>query len=136
MGKKSIAEKIRRGFGVTISKVVDSFVIMTKLTHEQALAYLPLCEAGVQTVYGMIGEWVDVERNEERLALAAAGIAFYSYSLAVQSGNLEGVNSFKLGELTVQQNEGSLEKAKSLRDEMLSYISDLLKQDAVVFKGV
>ena len=111
------------------SQIMDNFIILTGLSPESALPYQPLCRASLEKVMARLGSWVDTQKNQDRISMAAAADAAYVYLLTQASGG-----NFRLGELSVEDER--LGEVESLKELMERYIGDLLDQGTFAFLEV
>ena len=78
----------------------------------------------------------DADRDDVRIAQAAAGLAYYALCVR-RAGNSDGVESFKAGDITVKKGaDSSLEFAASVRDAALAELTPLLSDDGFFCCGV
>ena len=107
--------------------VMNDFCTLTGLSAEEALSWLSLCRSSIQRLTSSLGSWADIQANEERLALAAAGMAAYSWS-TLQGGNVQGEN-FTIGDISIGSSSGTQSGAKETMESLLDLIRDLLQPD-------
>ena len=78
----------------------------------------------------------DADRDDVRIAQAAAGLAYYALGVR-RAGNSDGVESFKAGDITVKKSaDSSLKFAASGRDAALAELTPLLSDDGFFCCGV
>lgn len=112
-----------------IGKELEYFSLMTGLTPEEALPWLPLCSSCRERIQAQLRPGV-VWEQEERLAFACGAMASYLYQ---QRGGEE-LSQIKLGDVTVQAK--NVEQAAKLQEEAWNMIGDLVDKAGVQLLGV
>lgn len=93
-----------------------------------------ICAATVIELEAMLRDDIDYPMNSERICYAAAAMAFYKYCAVMTASDSGG---FKAGSLTVSEKSAdNVSLAKSIRDDGLDMISDLLKNRSFAFVTV
>ncbi|MCI8648798.1 MAG: hypothetical protein HFG20_01630 [Anaerotruncus sp.] len=105
------------------TQVLAQFARLSGLSLEQAQEWSVLCDAAAARLEGMLRE--DADTADARLALAAAGMAYYQYRLLRQDGS---ASSVKIGEVSVSNSSesGRLEDVRTLQEELLAAAAPLL----------
>ncbi|WP_101910253.1 hypothetical protein [Marasmitruncus massiliensis] len=105
-----------------LEQVYQQFARFAGLDAEAGRVWLPLCEAAVAKLRGMLAS--GAEENDARLVLAVAGEAYYQYALARGTD----AQSVKIGEISVSSQSGTgAQSVRALRDELLAGASSLLE---------
>lgn len=79
---------------------------------------------------------VDADRDDVRIAQAAAGLAYYALCVR-RAGSADGIHSFKAGDISVEKSADiSLKFAASVRDSALAELTPLLSDDGFFCCGV
>ncbi len=105
-----------------LEQVYQQFARFAGLDAEAGRIWLPLCEAAIAKLRGMLVP--DAPENDARLVLAAAGEAYYQYALARGTD----AESVKIGEISISSQSGTgAQSVRALRDELLAGASPLLE---------
>lgn len=117
-----------------ITLVLESFMLVSGLTKEEAEKWLPLCHWAVASLYGRLRSDADVVTNQKSLCYAAGVAAYYKYMLrmAAQTGS----SRFSVGDVTVTENiSDGVQAAKTMYDEAIASVEQLFG-DGFAFMGV
>lgn len=116
-----------------IFKALDFFKLYTGLEQSQAVKWLPLIASAKAQITHRLRS-AEKEENGDRLAEAAAALAFYKYTITKASNE---DLSFKAGSVSVScADSKKIAAAKANLDAVLSSVSDLLTDDDFAFVGV
>ena len=108
------------------------FQLLTGLEETEAESWKGLCEAAAQQLEPHI--LPDVDPDDSRLILAAAGQACYQYGLA--NGQMD-ANSISVGGISVsKQTDAGLNRLKALREELLAAAGELLDYGTGILRQV
>ena len=78
----------------------------------------------------------DADRDDVRIAQAAAGLAYYALCVR-RAGSADGIQSFKAGDISVEKSaDSSLKFAASVRDSALAELTPLLSDEGFFCCGV
>lgn len=105
-----------------IDQIYSQFRLFAGLSEVQAGDWLPLCRASARRIEA--ARLPDTPADDERLVLAAAGDAYYQYTLTRAAGNAQ---SFRIGDISVSESANSTpDGVRQLRDELLANAAGLL----------
>ncbi len=114
--------------------VLESFMLVSGLTKEEAERWLPLCHWAAASVYGRLRSDVDVIAHRAAVCYAAGVTAYYKYVLRNAAQN--GSSRFSVGDVTVSENvNDGVKAAKALYDEAMASVEHLFG-DGFAFMGV
>ena len=104
------------------------------LQQDAAAEALPLCRSALESLTSRLKP--DADRADSRLIRAAAGLAYYKWTLRNASLD-DGITHFKAGDVTVSRSySAALDYAERVRDESLVDALPLLRDEAFVFRSV
>ena len=119
---------------VSINSVLNRLRQLVTLDEQGAENALPLCGLCLEEIYSKLRNGAD--KNDTRIAQAAAGLAFYRMMLrnAAEGSN---ATSFKAGDVTVTRSPAAgMELAIAVRDEAFACAADLLEDRNFIFRQV
>lgn len=107
-----------------IEQVYAQFAFFAGLSSQAAVGWHSLCDAVVQRLTSRLRP--DADAADARLVLAAAGEAYYQYSLAQGTGTAQSV---RVGDIAVSDQSGGANGSniQRLRDELLWNAAELLE---------
>lgn len=111
----------------TEMKIVTYFAMLSGISSEEALRWEPLCRACAEELRSRLRKSVVEEEHSERLALAAAAMANYRFSL-LENG---GAGSVRVGEISYNYSE-----IGKIKEELLYMVKDLLDTEGMELKSV
>lgn len=118
-----------------LSQVFDRFMLITGLDFSEASPYMVLCSEALADISRRLKKGVDTSKQGDRLAAAAASLAYYKYAL--MSSASQGTASFSAAGVKISPNsEKSTLLAKHVRDDALADIADLLEDTEFVVRQV
>lgn len=114
--------------------VLEQLQRLMPMEEEAVERAIPICSQCLDEINENLRD--DADKNDKRIALAAAGLAYYQ--LMITSISADGtVTSFRAGDVTVSKNPGAiLETAANIRDEALARAVPILKDRDFVFRQV
>ncbi|MGN1081057.1 MAG: hypothetical protein ACI4QV_03095 [Acutalibacteraceae bacterium] len=116
-----------------IFKTLDLFMLYTGLDRDEAAKWLPLIASSKAAITNRLKK-SETEENADRIAEAAAALAFYRFVLTEES-SLSG--SFSAGSVSVTNGgKERINTAKANLETVLDSVSDLLCDDDFAFVGV
>ena len=99
---------------------------------------LALCKASLHEIEAMLK--ADADRNDVRIASAAASLAFYKMMLKNSLSSSGEITGFKAGDVSITQNAGStdkqLERAERLYAKALESIVPLCTDNGFAFENI
>lgn len=99
---------------------------------------LDLCRTSLREIEARLKS--DADRNDVRIASAAAALAFYKMLLKKTFSCSDEITSFKAGDVSITQNTGDnskqLEKAEKLYSEALKNIIPLCTDNSFAFENI
>lgn len=111
---------------------------LTEIEESEQENILELCKASLREIEAMLK--VDADRNDARIASAAASLAFYKMSLKRSFSSSEEITSFKAGDVSITQDTGGsskqLERAEKLYSEALKGIIPLCTDNGFAFENI
>lgn len=111
---------------------------LTEIEESEQENTLELCKASLREIEAMLK--VDADRNDARIASAAASLAFYKMSLKRSFSSSEEITSFKAGDVSITQDTGGsskqLERAEKLYSEALKSIIPLCTDNGFAFENI
>ncbi len=114
--------------------VLNSLRQITVLDSEGAADALPLCLASIEEIRMMLKSGVD--EDDPRAVNAAAGLAFYKYTLRNLSDE-DSVTSYKAGDVVVSKSASFVtDRAAKIRDDAYLAALPLMRDDAFIFTQV
>ncbi len=114
--------------------VLESFILVSGLTREEAERWLPLCHWAVASIYGRLRPEADVIANQTALCYAAGTMAYYKFVLreVAQSNR----SQFSVGDVSLTEDHAeTMEAAKALYEDALRSVEHLFG-DEFAFVGV
>lgn len=116
---------------MNLEQVYREFRRMSGITAQEFLEWRAICGLFAEQIAKQVSEGADA--SDPRLALAAAGQAYYQYALT-QAGR--GGQNVKIGDLSVSQSAKPLEHVKALRDELFAAAAPLLDGGFAILRQV
>lgn len=123
---------------------VTAWLVKEYLGHlTQAEGYeddeiIALCKASLREIEAMLK--ADADRNDVRIASAAASLAFYKMTLKNSFSSSDNVTSFKAGDVSITQDKGGtdkkLERAERLYAKALESIVPLCTDNGFAFENI
>lgn len=104
------------------ARVLEQFCLLAGCSAAEAMRWAPLAQSCAGRLERRLREGADAAGNAAALALAAAGMLFYQYVMALGAGD----GDVRLGEITIQNGAAGAEHARGLRDELLRNVEHLL----------
>ena len=106
---------------------------MASIDEEGTAFGLSLCVTSLEEIRARLRDGAD--EQDDRLARAAAGLAFYK--LALKRMTRDGAVGFKAGDVSVTQNPAELLAiAAKVRDEALTAAAPLLRDELFLFQHI
>ena len=119
---------------ITAQTVLFRLRQLVTLDSEGAENVLPLCGLCLEETRAKLK--ADADKNDPRIAQAAAGLAYYRTVLR-NAADSEGTTSFKAGDVTVTRTPAAmLEIAAQVRDDAFIQAADLLVDRDFIFRQV
>ncbi len=114
--------------------VLARFRQLTTIDDTEAENILPLCVVNLQRVMAVINEKAD--KNDIRIANAAAALTFYDYTLK-QTAQTDNVTSFKAGDVTVSKTTANMmDTAETLKKDALFELTPIMKDTDFIFMNI
>ncbi len=113
--------------------VLECLHTLLPLTDDERTKALPLCRSAAEEVREKLRSGADPD--DARLSRAAAGIAYYRWSLLRNAPNAD-VTYFKAGDVTVRRDAAQEKRAAEVRDELLQAALPLLRDERFLFRAV
>jgi hypothetical protein len=120
-----------------ISEVSKEFENLSGLSKSEILNWMHLITKSTKDIESMIDSTVDINKVCGRLYYAAAALAYYRY--IVQSiTQQESVDYISAGDIKISHrvNANILDIARELKDDAISSLDDLKRQNTFIFKSV
>lgn len=112
-------------------QIFSRFLLLSGLEAQEALRYRPFCEEAGRALSARLRP--EAQGADERLAAAAAAMAFYQYALLQSSQN--NAASFSAGDIRVTKDEkGALAAAAVLREQAIAAAAPLLQDEGFAFR--
>ncbi len=119
---------------ITAQTVLFRLRQLVTLDSEGAENALPLCALCLEETMSKLRP--DADKEDMRIAQAAAGLAYYRTILR-NVADCEGTTSFKAGDVTVTRTPAAmLEIASQIRDDAFLQAADLLVDRNFIFRQV
>lgn len=124
---------------MTAWEVLDSLSLLTQIDESCKDEYLTLCKASLKEIEAMLNK--DADRNDARIAAAAAANAFYKLSFKqIFASSQEEITNFKAGDVSITQsskdNSTQLDKAEKLYSKALESIIPLCQDNGFAFENI
>ena len=120
---------------MNLEKVLEHFAIIANISITEGSPWILLCEDACNDILAHLKDSVNVSEHSRRLAVAAASLAFYRYSLYNSASGA--TESFSAGELRIKTDVKSTVKlAYSVWAEAKHNIADLLRDDDFTFERI
>lgn len=114
--------------------VLSRFLFLTDIDSNEAFNCAPFIYDAMAEISEMLLPEAFTEESSRRITAAAAALAAYRYRVILTArGDCNGI---KAGDVTISPNEKVLAAAKDIYIESLAKISDLVKDEEFIFKGV
>lgn len=114
--------------------VLNRFLFLTDIDGNEAYNCAPFIYDAMAEISEMLLPEAFNEESSRRITAAAAALAAYRYRLILTArGECNGI---KAGDVTVNPDEKALKAAKDIYIEGLAKISDLIRDEEFIFKGV
>ncbi len=114
--------------------VLEQLKRLMPMNEEAVEKAIPICGQCLEEIRGNLRD--DADKEDKRIALAAAGLAYYQLMIASISAD-DAVTSFRAGDVTVTKNPVAImEIAANIRDEALARAVPILKDRDFVFRQV
>ena len=111
---------------------------LIKTDESEQAQTLELCKASLREIEAMLKP--DADRNDVRIACAAAALAFYKMILKRSFAESEDITSFKAGDVSITQDTGGsakqLERAEKLYSQALEGIIPLCTDNGFAFENI
>lgn len=111
---------------------------LTEIEESEQEKMLELCRASLREIEAMLKP--DADRNDVRIASAAASLAFYKITIKNSFSSSEDITSFKAGDVSITQDTGGsskqLERAEKLYSEALKSIIPLCTDNGFAFENI
>lgn len=111
---------------------------LTEIEESEQEKTLELCRASLREIEAMLKP--DADRNDVRIASAAASLAFYKITIKNSFSSSEDITSFKAGDVSITQDTGGsskqLERAEKLYSEALKSIIPLCTDNGFAFENI
>ncbi len=107
--------------------LMQGFCLISGVAADEAAQWKPLVLACWEELKGKLRPSVEIEKQEERLALACAALANHRFQ-TIQGAVCAGV---KVGDISFTQSDGA-----QARKELLEMVGDLIDSQGVCLKGV
>ena len=119
---------------MNLDRIFDGFVLLTGLSHTEAVKWLPLCRIAMEEIDERLLENTDREKYSILLDNCASSGAFLKYAVIVSSG--QNSESFSAGDIKISKNSSGeiLNSARLLYSESLKSIITLCKDTGFLFK--
>ena len=112
-------------------RIFAHFRTMSGLDEDAASPYRPLCQAAGQYVLTRLRSGVQLDRNMDRLCLAAAALAYGDW--LELGGSRSSDQEFRVGEVVVRERSGgSTPRGGGLREHFLAGVAELLEPRFVI----
>lgn len=98
--------------------------MLADLPDQELESYSALCRSAEAQIMDRLRENVDIEREMERLCMAAAACAYYDYAMLSAGRNVSD-SEVRVGEISVKSTGGEFDAA-SIRDHFLELAADLI----------
>ncbi|MBC8570538.1 hypothetical protein [Zongyangia hominis] len=105
-----------------LSKILERFALFADMELTDAMQWLPLCQAAAQSVERSLRPGADPDKNQERLSLVAAALAYHHYEKGRGSA---GTKSISVGDVKVESSAQS-DTSREVLEEMWALCQDLL----------
>ncbi|MBP3447111.1 MAG: hypothetical protein J6K64_07530 [Clostridia bacterium] len=123
---------------VTAWEVKEYLGHLTVIEESVQEEVLDLCRTSLREIEARLKS--DADRNDVRIASAAAALAFYKMLLKKTFSYSDEITSFKAGDVSITQNTGEnskqLEKAEKLYSEALKNIIPLCTDNSFAFENI
>ena len=114
--------------------VLENLKRLMPMEEETVEKALPICTQCLEEIRENLRD--DADENDKRIAVAAAGLAYYQMMIASISAN-DAVTSFRAGDVTVSKNPVAImETAANIRNEALARAVPILKDRDFLFRQV
>lgn len=114
--------------------VLENLKRLMPMEEEVIEKALPICSQCLEEIRENLRD--DADENDKRIAVAAAGLAYYQLMIASISAD-DAVTSFRAGDVTVSKNPVAImETAANIRDEALARAVPVLKDRDFLFRQV
>jgi hypothetical protein len=115
--------------------VLETFILLSGLTKEEAHKWLPLCHWALSSLFGRLQDKVDLVANQRLLCYTAGAMAFYKYTL--RTAAKDGTTSFSAGDVKVNENpQNAVAVAKELYEDAIESAKHLFYIDDFWFAEV
>lgn len=111
------------------NKIRNFFAVFTDMPDGELPRWNGLCDSAGKQIAGRLRENADIERNMERLCIAAAAVAYCNYTL-LQSG--AGADEIRVGDISLKNSRGNTDAIDAIgtREYFLADIADLVSASA------
>lgn len=114
--------------------VLNRFLLLTDIDSIEMSGLAPLICDAMAELSEMLLPNTETEENSRRITAAAAALAAYRYrEIITARGDCDGV---KAGDVTISSGSRSLGAAEKIYTDSLAKISDLVKDQDFIFRGV
>lgn len=116
-----------------LQEILTRFALIANLNLEEAAPWITICNEAASQLRSKLKDPDSEDKNSERLNAAAAALSFYKYTIYRSSGL--GMNNFSIGDIRINSDSKiSIDTAKSILDDAMSDIHDLLLDNDFLFK--
>lgn len=107
--------------------LMQNFCLISGIAADKAAQWKPLVLSCWEELKGKLRQSVEVEKHQQRLALACAALANHRFQ-TIQGTVCAGV---KVGDISFTQSDGA-----QARRELLEMVGDLIDSQGICLKGV
>ena len=107
--------------------LMQNFCLISGIAADEAAQWKPLVLSCWEELKGKLRQSVEVEKHQQRLALACAALANHRFQ-TIQGTVCAGV---KVGDISFTQSDGA-----QARRELLEMVGDLIDSQGICLKGV
>lgn len=116
-----------------LQEILTRFALIASLNLEEAAPWMTICNEAASQLRSKLKDPTAESSNSERLNAAAAALSFYKYTMYRSSGL--GMNNFSIKDIKINaDNKLSISAAKSILNDAMSDIHDLLLDDDFLFQ--